>query len=395
MAITVTVSSSPGSVEPASRSTCGIESTCRISLWVKFTEPVRSSVPRSPVGIRQLPVMSTPWVRVSTPLVKYWTPPIPVTPGVGQHRERGVVVEGRAEDDAVVDVDVEHVRRHRQVVHRGEGEAGAQVDRGLLLERPRAQRQRGRVVHREDPHLHELVGDHVGDHLVERHLAQAGRPEAGARGAPEHHPPRGLVAERHLAGELLAEVVVGLEPGGDVRQQLGREIGLRVGVEAEVVPVPLGRVVRREAGEARRARRRDGGAVLVQVEAVDLGGQLTLADLVALPAEGGAEGEVERRGQPDLDRPGHVDGGDELLAQQPAREELGLVGNARIVGRAQDAGRVPGRRGRRGRVPATRCSSSSCCSRSRCARTPRPHRSSSRRPRPGARRPPSSRSPRS
>ena len=74
MPMAVTESSRPGSVDPASISTCGNGSTFRISFRVTLNDALRSSVPLDPAGTRRLPAMSTPWARVSRPLVKYWTP---------------------------------------------------------------------------------------------------------------------------------------------------------------------------------------------------------------------------------------------------------------------------------------------------------------------------------
>ena len=277
--------------------------------------------------------MSMPWVRVSRPLVKYCTPPIVADAGVGQERQGGVVVEGGAEDDAVVDPDVEVVRGDREVVDRREGHAGAEVERGLLLSgtAPSASAagwSTGKTPTSTNWSAITLVID-----LAERHLAQARGPEAGARGRAEAPPPGRLVAQRHLAREPLAEVAVALEARGHVGQHLLAQVGLRVGVEAEVVPVPLGGVVGREAGEDRGAGRRRRRAVLIEVEAVDVRGQLALADLVALPPERRAEGEVDRRGQPHLHRPGHVDRGDELPPQQPPAKNsvwLGIPGSSAV-----------------------------------------------------------------
>src|SRR3989449_11103445 len=92
------------------------------------------------------------------------------------------------------------------------------------------------------------------------------------------------------------------------------------------------------------------GTVGGQVAAVDPGGFLPLRDLVALPPERGADGEIHRCREPKLERLGGIDPGHEFLTLQPAREERGLIREPRVVRGAEDP--IGSRGARRGWVKA-------------------------------------------
>ncbi len=80
-----------------------------------------------------------------------------------------------------------------------------------------------------------------------------------------------------------------------------------------------------------------GRAVLSQVPAIDPGGSLARDDLVGLPPVCSAKGDADRVGQTQADGLGQVESHQELTAPQAAGVEAGLVGNARVVGSAEDA----------------------------------------------------------
>ena len=100
-----------------------------------------------------------------------------------QNLKRAVLFEGPAQHDAMVDLDVEVVGRKRHVARRRIGEPPAQVHRGLVAQRRRAEHLCGVSIHGEDADLHCLSGDDVRDHLTEVLLADPRRAEPGARRA--------------------------------------------------------------------------------------------------------------------------------------------------------------------------------------------------------------------
>ena len=85
-----------------------------------------------------------------------------------------------------------------------------------------------------------------------------------------------------------------LEPERRLGEYLLGEIGLGVGVQPEVVAVPVGYIAGVEAGERLRAPRGRFGAVLVYVPPL-MYEPSSRYGLVGLVAEGGAERQVDRR----------------------------------------------------------------------------------------------------
>src|SRR5204863_5215463 len=130
-----------------------------------------------------------------------------------------------------------------------------------------------------------LAADEVRDHLAEVDLPQPGSAEAVAGRGAEHDPGRGLVAQRQLAGHERTEIAVVLETPRDVGQELRLEIGLQVGIDADIVAVRAGLVRGREPGEHLRPARRV-APERVEMPAVDPGRALSLLDGGLLPAYG-------------------------------------------------------------------------------------------------------------
>ena len=213
-----------------------------------------------------------------------------------QNRQRGVVVEGRAEQDTAVDLDVEVVGGHRHVAPRRVGKPAAEVHRSLRSQRLRAEHPRDGIPHGKDAGLRRHSADDVGDHLTEVLLTEPRGAEPRARSPAQRESLPGLVSQRQLPCHPLTDVAVGLKPSSHVGQELLRHLRFRVGVHREVGPVVVRGVGRREAREALRAG--DGAAPELRgVPAVDIRCWLPLNDLIALAAERGAHREVDGRRQ--------------------------------------------------------------------------------------------------
>ena len=127
-----------------------------------------------------------------------------------------VAAEGRAEQDAVVDLDVEVVNREVEVVRRREREPPAQVHGGFFLQRFGAEELRRRIVHREVADLDELAAGKVRRGVAEEALAQAGGAESRAHRTPQNKLLRRLEAERQLPGQPRSKVAVVLEAPRDI-----------------------------------------------------------------------------------------------------------------------------------------------------------------------------------
>jgi hypothetical protein len=107
------------------------------------------------------------------------------------------------------------------------------------------------VIDRQYAYVDKIPLDHIGGDLPEGHLAESRSPEAGARGCPQGHTLRRLVAQGELSGEPFAEVTVGLEATREIDQHLRRHIAFRIDVHSEVRPVPIRRIAWSKAGEDR------------------------------------------------------------------------------------------------------------------------------------------------
>ena len=179
-----------------------------------------------------------PSVLVSRALVGNCTPPIVVEPGIGQDpSDDGVAgIIGGAEQDPVVDLDVEDVHREGEVVHRREHHPAAEVHRRLLPQWLGPEDPRGPVGHREIADFHQAAGNEVRGDVTEPALRQARRAETGAGGGAEDQLLARLDADCCLPGYPGAEVAVVLVAAGDVQEYLFGEIRLQVEIGTHVVP---------------------------------------------------------------------------------------------------------------------------------------------------------------
>ena len=267
---------------------------------------------------------------------------------MGQQNSLGHgVAKRRAEQNAVVDLDLKCIDRERDVIIGTERKAGAHVHRLLGLQRLGVEQSRRAVGHRHDEHVRHHAADDVRIHATEMRLGQSRRPEPGAEGGARRELARGLQADRGLAGRQRAEVGVVLEPPRDVREELGRQIGFEIGVHRRIRAVRIRLVLRPEAGEDLRVRA-TGRAIRAEVMAVDVGCKLAARDLIAFTPERGTDGHVDRLAQAEADRFGGVQAHEHLVAPEPARKKRRLIGH--VVGGAQRAVRARG--ARIGRVEA-------------------------------------------
>ena len=145
-------------------------------------------MPRSPVGIRQLPVTSMPWVRVSTPLVKYCTPPIPVTPASASSASvasssnvapRMMRSSMSMWNTSAVTVRLSIGVKARPALRLIEVSSLS----GWAPSASAAGSSTGKIPTSTNWSAITLVTTLLNDTWL-----RPGRPEAGARGAPEHHP---------------------------------------------------------------------------------------------------------------------------------------------------------------------------------------------------------------
>src|SRR4051812_49647707 len=83
-------------------------------------------------------------------------------------------MEGGQREGGVVDFDVEVARGEGGVRGRRGGDPAAEVEGSLFLERLGPQGNSGRIIRRENPHLDEFTGDHVGHDFAEGNLAHPG-----------------------------------------------------------------------------------------------------------------------------------------------------------------------------------------------------------------------------